>query len=551
MRFLSLFLVGLLLAPLSWGETTSLKNIDFSRAQVSLAGPSSLYIRSVEADGARFSLYVERDPESLDWKIGKILPEEKNALPEDLILDFAMLKAVGDRSLEIGGILYQGMVYKGQINLGESGGLTLSGDVKEASLSLAALPKVSMLKELLVPYQEQLDGLTARNLALAEELKTIKAGAQTDAARLQTLEKRNSELGTEVGSMKAKVAELSAKNEELKFQIEAQKAEKEKLAAMTPRVWLEPAEARPPKTITPVAKNSVPKVEEKKTVDARVYDLETKVASLEKEVTALNKKLESYAAASLGREGFSKVLLQGFSGSTPRVGTWKVTNDTAEQTDARQHFAKLTLPVKQTKTPTLYSFKAKSAGKNWVGLGLHIFADNQKTSKGYGEGKSLLVWLTRDPAYYKTTASYLQVYRSDDDVKMERVLDAKIPEAVDSFIEVDVLYDPQEEYISLFLGGVEKVRYKTFFGDRVRGLRRSPHPGRRGSVQGPQGRHASLKMFLEAVPRIAENETRTAFHEESLFTGFDCLCFVFLRSCAGSPVGRPRGSPRPRFRLRP
>ena len=321
-----------------------------------------------------------------------------------------------------------------------------------------------MLKELLLPYQEQLDGLTARNLALAEELKKVKEGTSTDASRLQALEKRNSELGIEVGSMKARMAELSAKNEELKFQVEAQKAEKERLAATAPRVWLEPAEARPPKTVTPVSKNSSPKTEEKKNLDTRVGDLEVKIASLEKEITTLNQKLDTYAAAGLNRDMYSRVLLQGFGGAVPRLGSWKVTNDTAEQTDPKQHFAKLSLPVKQEKTPTLYSFKAKSAGKNWVGLGIHIFVDNQKNSKGYGEGKSLLVWLTRDPSYYRDSASYLQVYRSDDNVKMERVLDAKIAEAIDSYIDVDVLYDPQGESLSLFLGGVEKVRYKTFFG---------------------------------------------------------------------------------------
>ena len=138
MRFLSFFIFCILLSPFSWGDSTSLKNIDFSRAQVSLAGPSSLYIRSVEADGAKFSLYVERDPETLDWKIGKVLPEEKNSLPEELILDFATIKTVGDRGLELGGVLYQGMVYKGRVNLGEGGNLTLAGEVKEDLISAAA-----------------------------------------------------------------------------------------------------------------------------------------------------------------------------------------------------------------------------------------------------------------------------------------------------------------------------------------------------------------------------------------------------------------------------
>jgi hypothetical protein len=56
-----------------------------------------------------------------------------------------------------------------------------------------------------------------------------------------------------------------------------------------------------------------------------------------------------------------------------------------------------------------------------------------KKSKGFGEGKSLLVWLTRDAKVRGNNGSYLQVYRSDSDVSMERVLDAKIKEKLEGW----------------------------------------------------------------------------------------------------------------------
>lgn len=456
MRFLSVLSCLFLCASVSWSDPISLKKIDFNHARVSQSGPYSLYIRSVEAEGEKFSFYADMDPETGGWRVGKILPEAKNALPDDLILDFATLKAVNERDLELGGILYRGTVYKGRVGLDGTNGISLVQDVESAPLSESSLPRAVVLKELLRPYEEQIAGLTAKNAALGEELRKAREGSDSDSVRVKALEKRNSELGNEVGSLKARVAELAAKNEELKFQAEALKAEKEKTGSA--KVWLEPAENRPPKDAPAVPAPA------KRAVETRVSDLESKVAGLEKEIASLRGRMETAAVSGFSRGEYSRILLMGFKGASPRLGSWKVSSDSAEQTDASQHFAKLTLPVKQENRPILYSFKTKSSGRNWVGVGLHIFVDEVRKSKGYGEGKSLLVWLTRDPVFYKNGASHLQVYRSDDDVNMERVLDATIAESLDSYVDVDVLYDPVGESISLFVGGKEKVRYKTFFG---------------------------------------------------------------------------------------
>ncbi len=87
-----------------------------------------------------------------------------------------------------------------------------------------------------------------------------------------------------------------------------------------------------------------------------------------------------------------------------------------------------------------------------------------KKPRGFGEGKSLLVWLTRDLKVRGNDGTYLQVYRSDNDVSMERVLDAKIKERLDGWNRVDVLYEPANEFIVLAVNGTIRAAYRTYFG---------------------------------------------------------------------------------------
>ncbi len=161
---------------------------------------------------------------------------------------------------------------------------------------------------------------------------------------------------------------------------------------------------------------------------------------------------------------FPKKLRDGFAGSRARLGTWKISGATVTQSDPAQFFSRLELPVAQLKAATLYRFKARSTGSGWVGIGLHLFVEDVVKKRGYGEGKSLLIWLTRDRAARGDDATYAQLYRSDDDVVMERMFDAELADGIDSWRLVEIVYDPKAEYIALSVDGVLRVVYKTFFG---------------------------------------------------------------------------------------
>lgn len=170
------------------------------------------------------------------------------------------------------------------------------------------------------------------------------------------------------------------------------------------------------------------------------------------------------AGWSIDTSRFGTRIRNGFEGSLPRIGSWRVAGDIATQTDASQYFSRLEMPLAQKDKAMLYRFYAKSGGTGWAGIGLHIFVENVQKKRGYGEGRSLLVWFTRDRAARGDDATYLQVYRSDTDVVMERMLDAELETGLERWRLVEVAYDPVAEYIAVAVDGQLKAVYKTFFG---------------------------------------------------------------------------------------
>jgi uncharacterized protein YoxC len=162
-------------------------------------------------------------------------------------------------------------------------------------------------------------------------------------------------------------------------------------------------------------------------------------------------------------EEMDHVVLRGFRRARPDIGTWRFAGNSALQMDEDEFFAKLALPVPQGTEPTLYSFQVRSDDPGWVGVGLHLFVSDVRRRDLYGMGRSLLVWLTRDPEVRRTDNTYVELYRSDDDVNMLRVMDAMISEPLDEFLQVDVLYEPEPGYLTVAIDGQDKVRYRTWF----------------------------------------------------------------------------------------
>jgi hypothetical protein len=229
-------------------------------------------------------------------------------------------------------------------------------------------------------------------------------------------------------------------------------------------VETEGADGEEPDEATPATRSDV-----EDALRRRIRELEGR----NRELSAEKAAIEQEVRATLLRDGFiaalrpslGAVVLDSLETAEAQLGAWQVIGNAATQRDPEMLFGKLVLPLDQGTAPVLYSFDARSndSADEWVGFGLHIYvADVEK--KGYGLGDSLLVWLTRDREVYKTDKTHLQLYRSDDDINMGRVMDAVITDPITDYVGVEVLYEPVRQYITIAVDGVEKIRYKTWFG---------------------------------------------------------------------------------------
>ena len=149
----------------------------------------------------------------------------------------------------------------------------------------------------------------------------------------------------------------------------------------------------------------------------------------------------------------------------PRVGlgTWKFKDGLIRQLDPNLFFAKVASPVTQTGQASRYSFSARSLGKGWVGLGLHVLV-GKGTHRGYGEGTSWLVWLTRDPVHFKKDTTRIQVYHSTSDVQMELVAEAPVSASVFDWNRFEVELNPQTSTLVVRLNTAEVLTVKVAQG---------------------------------------------------------------------------------------
>ncbi|MGO8692177.1 MAG: tetratricopeptide repeat protein [Rectinemataceae bacterium] len=120
-------------------------------------------------------------------------------------------------------------------------------------------------------------------------------------------------------------------------------------------------------------------------------------------------------------------ILKGFEAFFPGRGVWRLATGSAEQTNPGEYFSKLVAPLVQSGDPYRYEFTARSEGSGFVGFGIHVFVRSIETHKGWGEGRSILVWLTYDPHRHQSDSTRLQIYRSLRDSYMTMVRDIPLP----------------------------------------------------------------------------------------------------------------------------
>ncbi len=197
--------------------------------------------------------------------------------------------------------------------------------------------------------------------------------------------------------------------------------------------------------------------------DNNVAKLEADKAVYENEIKQLKSDLAAATAAAKAAGATtaqivskpSRIVASGFTGGRSVSGNWVVTSSKLSQTDNSNFFAKYMIPLGQTSSQTLYSIEAKADGTGFVGYGLHFFASGDRVGSGYGFGTSYLVWVTRDPDFYGSDATYLQLYKSYNDVDMLQSASIMIPYSINSTNTVELLYDRTGGKVTVSVNGTE------------------------------------------------------------------------------------------------
>lgn len=496
---LSLLLLTVLLPVFLPAQSIPLREINFSDARISQAGPESFYIRNLGFQGERYAVSIGGD-NSGAWTITDLYGESANITPTDLILDFATIRLEGESRLLIDGIFVDGAVYQGSIRINDNDRAQLADGFEPGSLEAVNPERLRELRQAILEvaapeYEERIAALEgelaeARATLHQQEIIINELLEENDSLE-NVLQERQAEvdrLRARVGRLESRLAEAVAPAPENRAGDEVDTADEADAAeAADAGETADDAAAVNRLDLRRLEQDVRALREEADGVAAAMRDLQRENERLVREnaelrsalrelreteateeaVTAepVRRMLTAQTLMQSYRDSLTRPVLRGFEGGSARLGNWAVRSDMAVQRSPEEYFSRYALPVNQMDAPTLFAFRGRSLETEaWTGFGLHLFASDVEKPNGYGHGESLLVWFTRDRESYGSDNTYLQIYRSSDDVSMKRVAGGVIPEPITSPLEVEVLYQPEIGDITVAVNGEVKLLYKGWFG---------------------------------------------------------------------------------------
>ncbi len=403
MKKLLLILVILSLTVGLSAQTIDPKQLDLSEAMVSIAGPDKVYVRSIYYAGEELSVLLQYDGMYGADIYGPYFQEDKLLL-DSYNLDYVQLRAQGSDAVAVSNIIVDGYAY--------SGILKYAGEAKMSVASYWETTPPMTRDEQIAMLNAKIKNLEAES---AENEELIAWGEQY------------------IADGKKYVAELENKN-----------ADNEALIAEG-RAYIAKGEAY-------IAEG-----------ETYVAQLENENAQLKEGKTIIETEKIVYrdrpGAAVAVVELPTRSVLSGFSGGTAALGDWQASYSSVKQVDAAQKFAKYVIPLRQNASETLFSIKAKVPNQGWVGYGLHFFASDVVRSKGYGFGKSYLLWVTKDPGVHQTARTYVQLYRSYDDIRLVQLASVTIPQPITSVVETKVHYNRSANQLTVYVNGDQALIY--------------------------------------------------------------------------------------------
>lgn len=170
-----------------------------------------------------------------------------------------------------------------------------------------------------------------------------------------------------------------------------------------------------------------------------------RVAALQDEIASLNRQIDRLEsgdmAASPADRADDVTRTVPEAQGTPARGNWSMSSAGMRQADAGELFAKYVVPARQSASELVYELSGRANGDGWRGFGLHFLASNSQAASRYGFGQSYLLWVNRDPVNLGTDETYVQLYKSFDDVRMIQVASKAIAGDIGNGVDVTAYVD--------------------------------------------------------------------------------------------------------------
>jgi len=199
----------------------------------------------------------------------------------------------------------------------------------------------------------------------------------------------------------------------------------------------------------------------KDSAEDQLSDARAQVSSLESRIrTAGSGPADPLAPVST----VTRTVKSGFGGGGVLDGSWSLSGSSLRQSGADQLYSKYSLPVNQNANELVYTFEGAGSASGWSGYGIHFLASGSTDGDLYGFGSSYLVWVTRDPGNTQSDQTFIQLYRSFDDVHMVQVASRAISRSISSPIDITVYVNRSEGAIVL---GVDDEAVITFEDSRI------------------------------------------------------------------------------------
>ena len=157
---------------------------------------------------------------------------------------------------------------------------------------------------------------------------------------------------------------------------------------------------------------------------------------------------ELVAAPAAGRvvDGFDTGAAQPDEGEwmIAGAGAWTAGGGRVSQTDPAATHAKFSLSnVAQANGATLYGVTGYADAGARTGFGLHFLASETPASANtWNYGNSYLVWITQEVGFYDTDHAHVQLYQSLDGNRLMWLNSTKIARSLDSEVTIEALYQP-------------------------------------------------------------------------------------------------------------